>query len=150
MGLTPLDEVDAPRSRLIPRARARKGRAKLGPFRAVKLFLIFSLRLSEGRGEYLGRPEVWPERRGDLDRAVGESSGFVRATISTLSNWCCRMMPRVSRPAAPASARKHDVKAVYRSGRESAARISSRWSPVSGTSAVGMRYSPSRVRKRSV
>ncbi len=33
-------------------------------------------------------------------------SGVVTDTISTLANWCWRIMPRVSRPAEPASARK--------------------------------------------
>ena len=34
------------------------------------------------------------------------SSGCVIDTSSTFRNWCCRSMPRVSRPAAPASRRK--------------------------------------------
>ena len=36
-------------------------------------------------------------------------SGVVMETSSTLVNWCWRIMPRVSLPAAPASARKHGV-----------------------------------------
>ncbi len=36
-------------------------------------------------------------------------SGVVIETSSTLVNWCWRIMPRVSLPAAPASARKHGV-----------------------------------------
>ena len=47
-------------------------------------------------------------------------------------------MPRVSRPAEPASERKHGVSAVKRSGSLSCAVISSRTRLVSGTSAVGM------------
>jgi hypothetical protein len=47
-------------------------------------------------------------------------------TSSTLSNWCWRIMPRVSLPAAPASARKHGVQAVKRSGSASSSRIVSR------------------------
>ena len=66
------------------------------------------------------------------------------ATISTLSNWWTRIMPRVSRPAAPASRRKHGVCAQYRSGSAAASRISSRCQPMIGTSAVGIRYSSSR------
>ena len=42
-------------------------------------------------------------------------------TISTLSNWCWRMNPRVSRPAAPASERKQGVSAVKRSGSSASA-----------------------------
>ena len=41
---------------------------------------------------------------------------MVIATSSTLSNWCWRISPRVSRPAAPASERKQGVSAVKRSG----------------------------------
>ena len=41
-------------------------------------------------------------------------SGVVMETSSTLVNWCWRIMPRVSLPAAPASARKHGVQAVSR------------------------------------
>ena len=37
---------------------------------------------------------------------VGDSSGATKLNISTLSNWCTRKIPRVSRPAAPASRRK--------------------------------------------
>src|SRR5437879_1381099 len=41
-------------------------------------------------------------------------SGVVMETSSTLSNWCWRIMPRVSLPAAPGSARKHGVPARER------------------------------------
>ena len=41
-----------------------------------------------------------------------DCSGVVIETSSTLVNWCWRIMPRVSLPAAPASARKHGVQAV--------------------------------------
>src|SRR5699024_5938164 len=41
-----------------------------------------------------------------------EFSGLVYLTISTLLNWCIRINPRVSRPAAPASERNDGVKAV--------------------------------------
>ncbi len=44
------------------------------------------------------------------------SSGVVMETSSTLENWCWRIMPRVSLPAAPASERKHGVQAVRRIG----------------------------------
>ena len=44
------------------------------------------------------------------------SSGVVMETSSTLENWCWRIMPRVSLPAAPASARKQGVYAVTRIG----------------------------------
>ena len=65
-------------------------------------------------------------------------SGVVTETSSTLVNWCCRIMPRVSRPAAPASARKHGVSAVMRNGSSFSSRMDSRTRLVSGTSAVGM------------
>ena len=68
-----------------------------------------------------------------------ESSGVANLTISTLSNSCTRMMPRVSRPALPASSRKQGVKAVYQSGSWLASSTSPRWRLVRGTSAVGMR-----------
>jgi hypothetical protein len=60
-------------------------------------------------------------------------------TISTLSNWCWRIMPRVSLPADPASERKHGVCATIFSGSVSASRIWSRTRLVTGTSAVGIR-----------
>ena len=41
--------------------------------------------------------------------AAVESSGLSNMTISTLSNWWTRRIPRVSLPAAPASRRKHGV-----------------------------------------
>ncbi len=44
------------------------------------------------------------------------SSGVVMETSSTLENWCWRIMPRVSLPAAPASERKQGVRAVTRIG----------------------------------
>ena len=50
-------------------------------------------------------------------------------------------MPRVSLPAAPASARKHGVPAVTRIGSFASSVISSRTRLVSGTSAVGMSQS---------
>ena len=53
-------------------------------------------------------------------------------------NWCWRSMPRVSLPAAPASARKHGVSAVTRRGSSSSAMMASRTRLVSETSAVGM------------
>ena len=43
-----------------------------------------------------------------------DCSGVVMETSSTFVNWCWRIMPRVSLPAAPASARKHGVQAVNR------------------------------------
>ena len=39
-----------------------------------------------------------------------DSAGSTNENISTLSNWCTRKIPRVSRPAAPASRRKHGEK----------------------------------------
>jgi hypothetical protein len=41
-----------------------------------------------------------------------EASGSVYANSSTLLNWWTRNIPRVSRPAAPASRRKFVEKAV--------------------------------------
>ena len=71
-----------------------------------------------------------------LVRAI--CSGVVIETSSTLVNWCWRIMPRVSLPAAPASARKHGVQAVRRSGSLASSTMDSRTRLVSGTSAVGM------------
>ena len=71
-----------------------------------------------------------------------DCSGVVIETSSTFLNWCWRIMPRVSLPAAPASARKDRVPAVKRSGRVFSSTMLSRTRLVSGTSAVGM--SPSR------
>ena len=65
-------------------------------------------------------------------------SGVVMETSSTLVNWCWRIMPRVSLPAAPASARKHGVQAVSRIGSAASSTMDSRTRLVSGTSAVGM------------
>ena len=55
-------------------------------------------------------------------------------------------MPRVSRPALPASERKQGVSAVTRIGKASGARISPAARLVSGTSAVGISQRPSVVR----
>src|SRR5205814_10301979 len=41
-----------------------------------------------------------------------DCSGVVSLTSSTLSNWCCRNIPRTSFPYDPASLRKHGVYAV--------------------------------------
>src|SRR3546814_19495309 len=46
--------------------------------------------------------------------SASDWSGVVIVTISTLSNWCWRLKPRVSRPAAPAPERKHGVSAAQR------------------------------------
>ena len=50
----------------------------------------------------------------------------------------------MSRPAEPASRRKHGVAAIMRTGRSASATISSAYSDVSGTSAVGMHHRSSR------
>ena len=52
-------------------------------------------------------------------------------------------MPRVSRPAAPASARKQSVPAVKRIGSLRSSTICSRTILVMGTSAVGISQNPS-------
>ena len=39
-----------------------------------------------------------------------EADGSTKLNISTFSNWCTRKIPRVSRPAAPASRRKQGEK----------------------------------------
>ena len=75
---------------------------------------------------------------------AGACSGVVTARISTLSNSWARSMPRVSRPAEPASRRKHGVYAISRTGRRSSSIVSSRYSDVSGTSAVGIAHRSSR------
>ncbi len=75
---------------------------------------------------------------------AGACSGVVTARISTLSNSWARSMPRVSRPAEPASRRKHGVYAISRTGRRSSSIASSRYSDVSGTSAVGIAHRSSR------
>ena len=55
-----------------------------------------------------------PRRRLSCAHArAADCSGVVMETSSTLENWCWRIMPRVSLPAAPASARKQGVQAVY-------------------------------------
>ena len=61
-------------------------------------------------------PEVrkWGEpTKLDFEPIVSSScqlvSGLTNLMSSTLLNWCWRMRPRVSRPALPASARKHAV-----------------------------------------
>ena len=74
----------------------------------------------------------------------GACWGVVTARISTLSNSCVRNIPRVSRPAEPASRRKQEVWAIYRNGRSSALRISPACKLVNGTSAVGMHHKSSR------
>ncbi|MNL69234.1 hypothetical protein D3C87_1940620 [compost metagenome] len=74
------------------------------------------------------------------------SSGVVMATSSTLLNWCWRSMPRVSRPADPASERKQEVSAVKRKGSSSSARMDSRTRLVRGTSAVGISANRSKPR----
>ena len=74
---------------------------------------------------------------------------MVTLTSSTLLNWCWRIMPRVSLPAAPASERKQGVQAVKRSGSASSSRISPATRLVSGTSAVGISQWPLVVRNRS-
>ncbi len=63
-------------------------------------------------------------------------------TSSTFSNWCWRIMPRVSFPDAPASERKQGVCATYFIGKASAATIWSRTRLVTGTSAVGIKKNP--------
>ena len=73
------------------------------------------------------------------------ASGCAIETISTLWNWCWRSMPRVSRPAAPASARKQSVSAVRRIGSCFSATMSPATVLVSGTSAVGISQRPSVV-----
>ena len=55
-----------------------------------------------------------PIRYREIEKRRFEVAGtptdcVVMETSSTLENWCWRIMPRVSRPAAPASARKHGV-----------------------------------------
>ena len=70
-------------------------------------------------------------------------------TNSTFRNWCCRSIPRVSRPADPASLRKHSDRAVTRIGKLASGTISSITRLVSGTSAVGISHRPSVVRNKS-
>ena len=72
--------------------------------------------------------------------AASLCDGCVICTISTLSNWCWRIMPRVSRPALPASERKHGVCAVSRIGRLASASSSPRTLLVSEISDVEIRY----------
>ena len=71
--------------------------------------------------------------------SAADCSGVAIETSSTFWNWCWRIMPRVSRPADPASERKQWVRAVSRSGRSSSEVIASRTRLVRDTSAVGMR-----------
>ena len=81
--------------------------------------------------------------RSSISRS-GACSAVANARISTLSNSWLRNSPRVSRPAAPASRRKHGVYVISRIGSSSASRISSAYIDVSGVSPVGMHHSPSR------
>ena len=62
-------------------------------------------------GDLLVKNMDWPGAE-DMAKRLMNEAGVVTETISTLGNWCWRSMPRVSRPAAPASARKHAVSAV--------------------------------------
>src|SRR3989338_6520137 len=64
-------------------------------------------------------------------------------TSSTLLNWCCLIIPRVSLLADPASLLKHGVYAQYFKGSCSKGITSSLCKLVSGTSAVGTRYNNS-------
>ncbi|MNP32844.1 hypothetical protein D3C76_1260480 [compost metagenome] len=75
-----------------------------------------------------------------LSSASKDFDGSTICTISTLSNWCWRIIPRVSRPEAPASLRKHGVWATNFSGSCLASRICPATMLVSETSAVGIRY----------
>jgi hypothetical protein len=75
-----------------------------------------------------------------LSSAASLWSGRVICTISTLSNWCWRIMPRVSRPALPASERKQGLCAVSLMGSAAAASICSRTLLVSEISEVEIRY----------
>ena len=75
--------------------------------------------------------------------SASDCSGVAIDTSSTFSNWCWRIMPRVSLPAAPASARKHSVPAVKRSGSFASSTMLSRTRLVIGTSAVGISQKPS-------
>ena len=52
-------------------------------------------------------------------------SGLQNTYCSTLLNWCTRTIPRVSRPAAPASLRKHGEYPAYLSGKSFSFNISS-------------------------
>ena len=74
--------------------------------------------------------------------SAADCSGVVMLTSSTLGNWCWRIMPLVSLPAAPASERKHGVQAVKRSGRSFSSSSASFTRLVSGTSAVGISQKP--------
>ena len=78
-----------------------------------------------------------------------ECSGAAMVTSSTFSNWCWRISPRVSRPAEPASDRKHGVSAVSRIGSSAAVRICSRTLLVRLTSDVEISQRPSVVWNRS-
>ena len=91
----------------------------------------------------------WVYRGEEGEGGEAASAGSEQYLISTLSNWCWRIIPRVSRPALPASERKQGVSAVTRCGRADSARISPAARLVSGASAVGTSQRPSVVRNRS-
>ena len=83
-------------------------------------------------GRRRGTAARGPARAPRCSRAAARArptsvDGSVNENCSTLLNWCTRIMPRVSRPAAPASRRKQGENATYRSGSSSAARISPAW-----------------------
>ena len=89
-------------------------------------------------------PRPWPAspppRRAGAGARRAASSGRQYENISTLSNWCTRMMPRMSLPYEPASRRKHDDQPAYRARLASRSRISFAWYAASGTSDVPTRY----------
>ena len=78
-----------------------------------------------------------------------ELIGFVIKTISTLENWCWRIIPLVSVPAAPASDLKQGVLATNLNGKLLLSRISSLTILVKGTSAVGINHLLSVVQNKS-
>ena len=69
--------------------------------------------------------------------SASDCSGVVMLTSSTLVNWCWRIMPLVSLPAAPGLERKQGVRR-QRSGSSLLVQDLAATRLVSGTSAVGI------------
>ena len=91
-------------------ARAARPRGRRSSPSAKPMSPVHSEHHAVGQARAAAAP---PRRRRAAPRARRSwSRASTICTSSTLSNWCWRIMPRVSLPSAPASARKHGVYAV--------------------------------------
>ena len=64
---------------------------------------------------------IWP----NSSYIASDWPGVQTAFISSLSNWCSRLMPFTSLPQEPASERKQAVKAKSFTGRSASSRVRS-------------------------